>query len=63
MVVADQREAPQARAFGLSILGKVLTFPPPIRPASIRTLSGAFCSGASWGPQSQIGRCHLGIEL
>jgi hypothetical protein len=27
------------------------TSPPPIRPASIRTLAGAKCSGASWGPQ------------
>jgi hypothetical protein len=25
--------------------------------------SGALCSGASWCPQSQIGCCHLGIEL
>ncbi len=28
--------------------------PPPIRPASIRTLGGAACSGASWGPQYYV---------
>src|SRR6266542_2194074 len=38
-------------------------FSPPTRPASIRTLSGAVCSGASWSPQSQIGCCHLSTEL
>jgi len=43
--------------------GKVFALPPPIRPASMRTLGGAVGSGASWGPQSQIGCCHLSTEL
>src|SRR5437868_2519354 len=45
------------------LLRKGFCFSPPIRPASIRTLSGAVGSGASWSPQSQIGCCHLGTEL
>ncbi len=60
--LADQREALEA-LLGLSFLRKGFAFPPPTRPASIRTLGGAVGSGASWSPQSQIGCCHLSIEL
>src|SRR5665213_4414583 len=62
MVVADQREAPHS-VLPPFILGKVFFFPPLTRPASIRTLVGAGCSGASWSPQSHNGCCHLSIEL
>ena len=62
MVVADQREAPQALSLVFPSKER-FCFSPPTRPASIRTLSGAVCSGASWSPQSQIGCCHLSTEL
>ena len=52
-------------AFSLppSFLRKVFACPSPTRPASIRTLYGAVCPGASWSPSSQNGRCHLRTEL
>ena len=59
---ADQREAlrrPPVSPFprkGFSALS-------PTRPASIRTLCGAICSGASWGSQSSTGADYLGVEL
>jgi len=59
---ADQREAPRRPPVspfprkGFSSLS-------PIRPASIRTLCGAVCSGAGWGSQSSTGADYLGVEL
>src|SRR5260370_36701733 len=65
-LVLSGRRRPTGGAAGSPLpflLGKVFCFSPPTRPASIRTLCGAVCSGASWCPQSQIGCCHLGTEL
>jgi len=43
--------------------GKGFSSLSPIRPASIRTLCGAVCSGAGWGSQSSTGADYLGVEL
>jgi hypothetical protein len=39
--------------------GKGFSSLSPNRPASIRTLCGAVCSGASWGSQSSTGADYL----
>src|SRR5712692_7799049 len=60
--IADQREALQALPC-LSFLGKVFVFPRRLALLPFALFSGAVSSGAIWGPQSQIGCCHLGTEL
>ena len=51
--VRNGRRRPTGGASGFPVpflFRKGFGFPPPTRPASIRTVSGAVSSGASWSP-------------